>query len=103
MTTILLDRDEALRLLDRHAAMHFTYQRLRKALLDELRALLTDAPEAGDAEDAARYRWLIENAGHVNQHIQAMWSACKTPYPSPEEWSAAIDRARSAEKENGDG
>lgn len=47
--------------------------------------------------DAARYRWVRANDGKdgYNPHIQSMWANCKTPYPSSDEWDAAIDRAMS--------
>ena len=49
--------------------------------------------------DAGRWQWVLSMEGRQTSsiHIQNMWAACKDRYPSPDEWNAAIDAARSAE------
>lgn len=45
-------------------------------------------------KDAERYRWMVHQPETaVSRSIQTMWANCKTNYPSPAEWDAAIDAA----------
>lgn len=51
-------------------------------------------------KDAQRYRWIREHdaEGAICEPIQKMWANCKTLYPSPDEWDAAIDSQIAAER-----